>query len=904
MNKLEIDPGSWSTLNRLLDEALDRPPAERVAWIETLGDEFAQLKPQLRELLAHSASVETGDFLQTLPKFGVADTAPLLVAGQQVGGYRLVRELGAGGMGSVWLAERVDGLIHRPIALKLPHLVAAHGAALADRMAREREILATLDHRNIAKLLDAGLTPDGQPFLALEYIEGVPIDEYCRGADGRAPLELPARLALFRQVVEAVAYAHGKLVVHRDLKPANILVTPGGGVKLLDFGIAKLLDDGKAAATRLTEISGRALTPDYASPEQILGEPLTVASDVYSLGVILFELLTGTRPYKLVRASRGELEQAIVEIEARRPSEAAPAPGISKAWRRALRGDLDTIVSKALKKQPPERYATANALADDITRHLSRRPVLAQPDSVAYRVRKFVARNKLGVSAAALVLLAVLGGAGIAVWQARVAMAEQRRADLVKGFLLELFKSANPAFNGGRKVTVDQLLLASRAKINQEFASRPEIRAELLAIVGENLSAIGEGAAAMPIFEEAAATAEQAFGPDHVLTLQARSMVLTARSDVDPGADVTADTDRLIAAMRRNREVDPAYFSNLLAQRTHMALRAGRFPDAVKYASEALEVSSTRIGEDTEQNMSNVTLLALVHARNGDWRRSLEAATELRRLALDVRKLPGDHFNAVDARLMHGMALADAGELRAGLDEMAEAIEFALVRRKPQDSAIGSFRTHLARYQLRAGLEDAALENLRAAVEIQRQALGEKSRRFAATSAELGLSYLSMRRPGDAIAPLQAADAYFAGSGDTLAPLVPARLAVARAQSQSGTPGALTTAGATGWEIPYRGGQLERLAGRPAAARELLLQALRLLGDAPAEQLPRAEVTLELGRALFDLGRFDEARNSFVDAGALMRKAQLQRSAALADAESWQARALAAIGSRAPGVVR
>ncbi len=901
MSKLEIDPGSWSTLNRLLDEALDRPPAERVAWIETLGDEFAQLKPQLRELLARSASVETGDFLHTLPKFGVgaADAAPHLVAGQQIGGYRLVCELGAGGMGSVWLAERADGLIQRPVALKLPHLVAARSAGLAERMAREREILATLDHRNIAKLLDAGISTDGQPFLALEYVEGVPIDLVCAGHEGAAPLDVHARLRLFRQVANAVAYAHGKLVVHRDLKPANILVTADGGVKLLDFGIAKLLDAGKAAETRLTEMSGRALTPDYASPEQILGEPLTVASDVYSLGVILFELLGGTRPYKLKRDSRGALEEAILQSEPPRPSQVAPLE-----QRRRLRGDLDTIALKALKKNPQERYATVNALADDITRHLEHRPVLARPDSGWYRMRKFVARNRLGVSAAVLVLLAVLGGAGVAVWQARVAMAEQRRADVVKGFLVRLFKSANPAFTGGRKVTVDQLLLASRTMINQEFVDRPEIRAELLAIVGENLSAIGEGRAALPIYEEAAATAARAFGPDHVLTLHARSMVLSGRREVDTGADVAADADRLIAAMRRNRQVDPAYFSNLLAQRTQMAMDAGKYPEAVKYASEAFEVSSTRIGEDTEQHMNNATLVAFAHARNGDWRRSLEAATELRRLALEVRKLPGDHFNAVDARLMHGMALADAGQLRAGLDEMAEAVEFALVRRKPGDPAIGSYRTHLGRYQLRAGLEDLAAENLRAAREIQRQALGEKSRRFAATSAELGLAYLSMRRPADAVTPLQDADAYFAGSSDVLAPLVPARLAVARAQSQAATPATATTAATASWEILYRRGQLERLGGRPAAAHELLLRALRALGDAPAEQLPRAEVTLELGRAQFDQGRYEEASGAFADAGELMRKVQLQPSAALADAESWQARALTAFQSRAPGAVR
>jgi tetratricopeptide (TPR) repeat protein/tRNA A-37 threonylcarbamoyl transferase component Bud32 len=463
MGRLEINPASWSALNRLLDEALDMPPADRVAWMEGLSAEFAELKPRLRELLARASSVETGDFLRTLPKFHVggedaATRGPSAQAGQQVGGYRLLRELGSGGMGSVWLAERADGLIQRPVALKLPHSVDSRHAGLAERMARERDILGALDHRNIAKLLDAGVTEAGQPFLALEYVEGEAIDRHCAAELGAAG-QLGARLKLFRQVADAVAYAHGKLVLHRDLKPANILVTAGGGVKLLDFGIAKLLAEGKTAETRLTEISGRALTPDYASPEQILGEPLTVASDVYSLGVVLFELLTGTRPYRLRRDSRGALEDAILQGEPPRASQVAP-----EAWRSELRGDLDTIVGKALKKVPAERYATVNALVDDVTRYLEHRPVLARPDSTWYRARKFVARNRAGVAATAVVAVAVIAGAGVAVWQAveareqrDAALRQQRRAESYADFTGVLLQDAG-AGPGGKMLTPTELV--------------------------------------------------------------------------------------------------------------------------------------------------------------------------------------------------------------------------------------------------------------------------------------------------------------------------------------------------------------------------------------------------------------------------------------------------------------
>ena len=364
-----------------------------------------------------AADREERPYFETLPKFD-ADLADFPDApsggdqpGDTIGTYRLLRELGSGGMGVVWLAERSDGLVKRPVALKLPHQVWQR-AGLAERMAREREILATLTHPNIARLYDAGLTAEHRPFLAIEYVEGHPIDTYCR--DRR--LDSGARVRLFVQVANAVAYAHAKLVVHRDLKPANILVDADGQVRLLDFGIAKLLDQHQARETALTELSGRPLTLDYASPEQIRGEPLTIGSDVYSLGVVLYELLSGARPYKLKRDSRGALEDAILEADPPLPS-AVAEPGS----RRSLRGDLDTIVLKALRKRPEERYATVHALVDDLERYLEGRPVLARSDGLWYRVRKFTARNAIAVGAAGAVLAAVVVGASVAAWQARVA---------------------------------------------------------------------------------------------------------------------------------------------------------------------------------------------------------------------------------------------------------------------------------------------------------------------------------------------------------------------------------------------------------------------------------------------------------------------------------------------------
>ncbi len=446
-----LAPHEWAQLRLLLDEALALPVPERQAWLRALPvDRAGALRPHLASMLATAAAAAGSDapataarLLDTLPKVETAQFAPPPGSGEQVGDsagpYRLLRELGSGGMGSVWLAERTDVLQGRQVALKLPH-GAWKRAGLAERLARERAILATLEHPNIARLYDAGVTPDGRPWLALEYVDGERIDTWCQGRQ----LPLSARVALFLQVARAVAYAHAQLVVHRDLKPANILVTGAGEVKLLDFGIAKLAAEGVAEETELTREAGRAFTPEYASPEQILGRPLGTASDVYSLGVVLFELLAGVRPYRLQRHSRAALEEAVAAAEVPRPSSLAPAER-----RAAIRGDLDTIVLKALRREPAGRYATVAALADDLQRHLDQRPVLAQPDSAWYRLRKFGRRNRLAVLAGTVAAAGLLAGSGVAVWQAVQARTErdqallqQRRASSFAEFMRMLLQDA------------------------------------------------------------------------------------------------------------------------------------------------------------------------------------------------------------------------------------------------------------------------------------------------------------------------------------------------------------------------------------------------------------------------------------------------------------------------------
>jgi WD40 repeat protein/tRNA A-37 threonylcarbamoyl transferase component Bud32 len=417
-----------------LDEALELAPESRGAWLAALERQDPELAAELRELLEPAESrvdsILTGasDLADQLAALPEADKS---LVGRHFGPYRVCSLLGHGGMGSVWLAERADGLFARRVALKLVH-PALMSMGLAERLSRERSILASLDHPHIARLFDAGLSADGQPYLALEYVAGLPLGTYCDSH--RLPVR--ARLELFQKVLGAVHYAHAHLVIHRDLKPSNILVTETGRLCLLDFGIAKLLSEGTAQETELTLLSGRALSLEYASPEQIAGAPLTTATDIYALGVMLYELLSGHGPYRLPRSSRAALEEAILSSEPVPPSRTVIKESAAEArsttvgrLARVLRGDLDTIVMKALRKSPVERYATVDAFMEDIARWLRGEAILARRDNLVYRAVKFVRRHWVAAVVTTGFLLTLVSGLAATIYEARVA-AGQRDAAL------------------------------------------------------------------------------------------------------------------------------------------------------------------------------------------------------------------------------------------------------------------------------------------------------------------------------------------------------------------------------------------------------------------------------------------------------------------------------------------
>jgi serine/threonine protein kinase/tetratricopeptide (TPR) repeat protein len=412
------DSDRWVRISPYLDRALDfTDETEREAWLTSLQEREPVVAAELRGLLdEHRAVVREGYLEHGAPGTPVQNTHPGTLAGQSIGAYMLVSPIGQGGMGSVWLAERSDGRFERRVAIKFLNI--ALGRSGQGRFTREGAILGRLTHARIAQLVDAGVTPGGQPYLILEYVEGDHIDRYCSGHS----LDAGARIRLFLDVLDAVAYAHANLVVHRDLKPSNVLVDGRGRVKLLDFGIAKLIEDegGSGGATLLTREGGAALTPAYAAPEQITGEPATTATDVYALGVLLYVLLIGEHPAGANPTSAAEMVKAIIETMPRK----LPA------------GDLGTILGKALKKQPRERYASVTALADDLRRYLNHEPISARPDTLAYRSSKFVRRHRVGVSVA----MATLVGLSIALYAVnRQRAIAQRRFLEVRQLAARLF---------------------------------------------------------------------------------------------------------------------------------------------------------------------------------------------------------------------------------------------------------------------------------------------------------------------------------------------------------------------------------------------------------------------------------------------------------------------------------
>jgi len=598
------DPKQWPVLSRLLDEALDVAPEQREHWLAALPPEALAHRAELRSLLRHAGTAQTDDFLDVLPDLDkvVADAragacATLLAPGSSVGPYVVEQEIGSGGMGAVWLARRSDGMIKRPVALKLPH-AGLLGNHLAERFERERNILAELAHPNIARLYDAGFSAEGRPYLALEYVAGAPITDYC---DDRR-LDIRQRLQLFQQVLRAVQYAHSNLVIHRDLKPSNVIVGHDGRAMLLDFGIAKLVPTDNVDNAPRTQPGAHALalTPEYASPEQISAQPITTASDIYSLGVLLFELLTGACPYRLGRCTRAALEEVILKRGPHRPSQsvvteqaASARASTVRSLSRALRGDLDTIVLKALRQLPADRYPTADALSEDIQRYLSGEPIATRKDSW-YHTRKFILRHRFSATGAGVALAALIATAGIALYEARaaaaharVAAAERDRAQAASqrnaavGEFLRLL--ITEAARSNKPLAVADLVSRSEAIVDKEYQDIPENRAAVLDVLSGYYDTREEYSRAEQLSHQAIEILRSS--PDGDLRRQLTCAHAATLAKVGRAPEAV----NMLNAVLADPSINDEQAAKCLIQLSRIAQTMGDGPKGLEYAQQALQ---------------------------------------------------------------------------------------------------------------------------------------------------------------------------------------------------------------------------------------------------------------------------------------------------------------------------
>ncbi len=699
----EPSPERWRRISAILDRLLDLPPTERPAALEAscggdaaLQDEVAALLaaadgdeglldrpaaeafPSLVEALASGEKDPSGP---DGSRGGTAGAAEAVAPGDRIGPFQVVSELGRGGMGVVYLAERADGQFQQRVALKLLKR-GLDTDEIQARFLRERQILARLQHPRIARLLDGGVTAGGRPWFAMEHVQGEPITAWC---DARQA-GVEERLRLFSEVCEAVQAAHRTLVVHRDLKPSNILVTAAGEVKLLDFGIAKLLADepGDTAPTRQDV---RALTPEYAAPEQVRGESITTATDVYALGVLLYELLTGRRPYALGAAGAG-WQQAILETQPAQPSRAVLDAGREvrrglspERLARRLRGDLDVIVLTALRKEPERRYPTAEALAQDIARHLDGLPVRARKDTAGYRARKFLVRHRWSVAAAGLILVALVAGLAGTAWQARRAAGEAARAREVKDFLVEIFQVTDPSASRGEQVTARELLDRGAARIEAELGDQPALQAEMMALMAGLHEKLGLYDQALPLAERA----------------------LEIRRGLHTGA---------------HRDV-----ADSLRQRGLLLYRKGDYAGAEPVLQEALDMHRATLGESDPELAEDLDWLAMTLRGLG----KMEPALELTRQSLDIRSAA---FGDDDVRLGDSLNNLAVMLRETGSYAEAEAIYRRLLegqRRQLGADHPQSLLTlnNLAALLLKQGRPGESVELNREALEISRKLHGE-----------------------------------------------------------------------------------------------------------------------------------------------------------------------------------
>ncbi len=750
----QLPPERWQRVRALFDEAVSRPAGGRNAFLEQACPNDPALRREVESLLeAHrEENSRVGDVIRR-----AADSAssPLRV-GTRLGPYRVLEAIGEGGMGSVYLAERSDGAFVLKVAIKVVR-GGLDSTRVLERFHEERRILAALDHPNIARVLDGGTTPDGLPYLVMEYVAGQAIDAYCDAHQ----LGIAERVALFRSICDAVDHAHRQLVVHRDIKPANVLVTHDGVPKLLDFGIAKLLEPRPGNAA-LTAPDMRPMTPEFASPEQIRGEPVTTATDVHALGILLYLLLTGRHPFRHAAGTPSALETAVLESDPESP--------------RTASGDLDNIILKALAKEPERRYASAAEFATDLGRQAKGHPVLARPSTFRYRAGKFVRRNAVGVTLAAAFLVTVLGASGFSIAaylradRMRVEAETQRdRLQEVNAFLAATFRAASPEERqSSEEVTAREILDAAALRVDQDLGDRPEIAAAIQAELGRRFHDLGLLDRAGDLLHRAVASYEQAgeLGTVEGSTAQLwlaqvreaegdrdrAAELLREVSDRAPGFDpdemgVVFEARQALGRVRTGAgdfEAARVLFESLLedfdrpiyrdlpdlaVRRGGVANdlgllheRLGNYEEAERYLRVFLEVSTRERGENHSVTGEAWANLAFVLNRAGRMEEGVECAR--RALAIQRETLGDDHLQVANSRINLADALAGVGGVEEA--ETLYSLVLATYRRiyGEDHPRIGTVLNNSGIAQLNQGEPERALPKFQEAARIYGEAFG------------------------------------------------------------------------------------------------------------------------------------------------------------------------------------
>lgn len=737
-----LSPDRWRIISPYLDEALDLPAGERASWLASIAGRDAALAADLRAMLAEQDAVLDSGFLEGGVRSPGAAPPPL--AGKVLGAYRLLSLIGQGGMGSVWLAERCDGRFEGRAAVKLLN-VGLMGPEGEGRFRREGTILARVRHPNIAHLIDAGVSDAGHPYLVLEYVDGKRIDQYCEAN----ALGVDARLRLFLDVLEAVAHAHANLVVHRDIKPPNVIVSHSGEVKLLDFGIARLIegdtkwDSGGSGRVPVTQDGRTALTPEFAAPEQLCGGTVTTATDVYALGVLLYVLLSGQHPAGRAVHSPATLIRAIVDTEpsrlsdavvdesepqevlARHASRCGTTPG---RLRRALRGDLDTIVGKALKKDPAERYVSVTAMADDLRKALAREPIGARPDTIGYRTARFVQRHATAVASAAgvAVLLAVLT-AGYTIRLAAErdrAQREAAKAAKVSEALTALLIGADPIATSStlEGLTVRGLLDAGAERVQSELRGEPEAEAEIFTVLGRLYRRYGAFDRAQQLLEQSLASAEAVFGPEHVRvaqTLNDLGALLTERGDY---ATAEQHLERALAMRRKLQGSTHAAVAVTLVELGRVYQDRGYNARSEPLFREALSIRRTVLGERDRETAVSLSALASVMRLNGD----LGSAELLLTETLGLNRETRGEGNPNTGLSMHdlGLIAAARGDYRTAQSLFEQTMETFRATLGDEHPYQATTLNSLAHVWLAERRYDEAAATLTRALAIARPALG------------------------------------------------------------------------------------------------------------------------------------------------------------------------------------